>query len=271
MSPGQRFSPYSIWVGIFIPEWLVKWKALGWGAKAAYAQLVRMAGEGNESIEVDVLTVAEVIGIGEKQTREYLHQLVDAALLEVKRQGQGKPNIYWFIWHEEMLRGKTRRGPVQDRARRPGQQVARRPVPSTKGTEKIDVEDSAREDAAAAAPSEEPPSTASRLVDHGVGYQAAHPPAAPPDLTRQRRERAMAMLDAAQVLMPPGHLIGDVATLLGLAAERAGVELGLNTVRRIGEAAATAARENGHWAGIGYLRIETQKAVDAFLNSQRAG
>lgn len=98
---GERFNPYKTFNGVFIPEAIVSIpvKKLSQGAKLAYGRLCRYAGK-NGLAYPRRETLAEEIGCKVRQVDSYLNQLKRFGLLEAVRIGLGKPNEYYFIWHE---------------------------------------------------------------------------------------------------------------------------------------------------------------------------
>ena len=105
---GERFNPYKTFHGLFIPEAIAELptQQLSQGAKIAYGRLCRYAGkDGNAYPKIS--TLAQQIGCVERQASKYLSELKEFGLIETRRVGLGKPNEYFFLWHE-IFDGRTR-------------------------------------------------------------------------------------------------------------------------------------------------------------------
>ena len=76
-----------------VPNHVLESKDVSPGAKLAYAMLLKYAWQNSYCFPGQV-TLAEDMGSSERSVRTYLHELQDQGFLTIKRQGQGKPNIY---------------------------------------------------------------------------------------------------------------------------------------------------------------------------------
>lgn len=105
---GERFNPHNLFYGVWIPEALLKLpvKRLSQGAKVAYGRLARYGGENGEVFPRRE-TLADEVGCSVRQVDAYLKQLKTFGLIEAERTGLGKPNKYFFVWHE-IFEGATR-------------------------------------------------------------------------------------------------------------------------------------------------------------------
>ena len=63
------------------------------GGKLAYVMLLKYAWY-NDMCFPGQETLATDMGSGERSVRRYLHELEQAKFITIKRQGQGKPNLY---------------------------------------------------------------------------------------------------------------------------------------------------------------------------------
>jgi len=101
MKVGQRFKPYRVFNGIFIPESVVMLpnKTLSYGAKVAYGRLCRYAGMNDVAFPKQI-TLASEIGCSKRQVGNFIKQLKNFSLIEVERIGLKKPNNYYFLWHK---------------------------------------------------------------------------------------------------------------------------------------------------------------------------
>jgi hypothetical protein len=112
---GQRFNPFRLFHGVFIPEGLVRARGISPGAKLAYGRLVRYAGQ-NGNCYPSVDSLAAEIGVGERQAQKYLANLERAKLIRrVSRfSGGGQTsNTFEFLWHsifEEGVNDDSPRG-----------------------------------------------------------------------------------------------------------------------------------------------------------------
>jgi hypothetical protein len=98
---GEAFNPFGLFRGIFIAEALVRSRIVSQGAKLAWGRLARYAG-GNGDCFPAVGTLAEEIGIGERQCQKYLTELEHAKLIRrIDRFADGaqRSNNFEFLWH----------------------------------------------------------------------------------------------------------------------------------------------------------------------------
>lgn len=101
MKVGERFNPYKVFNGVFIPEALccVSVKDLSHGAKITYGRFLRYAGMNGYAFPKRD-TVAKEIGASWRSVDEYIDELVVFGLLEKIRRGKKRSNIYYFLWHD---------------------------------------------------------------------------------------------------------------------------------------------------------------------------
>lgn len=105
MKIGQIFNPYKMFVGAFIPTWLLERpvEELSLGAKVVYARLALFAGERGVAFPF-VETIADGIGLSERQVSRYLSELDEKKLIRITwRTSQCKSSIYEFLVHEWFL------------------------------------------------------------------------------------------------------------------------------------------------------------------------
>lgn len=101
MKVGQRYKPYRVFNGIYIPESIVMLhnKTLSYGAKIAFGRLCRYAGK--EDVAYPKLeTLASEIGCSKRQAGNFIKELRKLGFIEVERLGLGRSNRYYFIWHK---------------------------------------------------------------------------------------------------------------------------------------------------------------------------
>ena len=115
---GERFNPYKRFLGVFIPEPICKYRGLSPGAEVIYGRLCRYSGNGDVYPATE--TLADEVGISERQAREYIRELERAKFIEVdhenkryRKDGSGGTNTYFFLWHAafEGDRGASRNSP----------------------------------------------------------------------------------------------------------------------------------------------------------------
>lgn len=105
MKISERFNPHKRFRGIFVPEAVCKYRGLSPGAKLVYGRLCRYAGKEGK-VYPATKTLAEEVGLSERQAREYVQELERGRFIEVDREnkhyrknGSGGTNTYFFLWH----------------------------------------------------------------------------------------------------------------------------------------------------------------------------
>jgi hypothetical protein len=103
---GQRYNPYKMFHGSFIPDWLSKRQDLGAGAKMVFARLARYAGDDGYCYP-SYKTIADEIGMARITVIKAVGQLVEKGLLQVESGMQiGKANRYFFLWDDDFVQVK---------------------------------------------------------------------------------------------------------------------------------------------------------------------
>lgn len=102
----NRINPYRLFVGSFIPNWLLRQTELGMGAKVTYARLAQYAGENGVAFP-KLETLAEELGSSVRQTQRYIAELEEHDLIEVEQPGMGQANRYYFLSHAWMTEGMS--------------------------------------------------------------------------------------------------------------------------------------------------------------------
>ena len=102
---GDRFNPYRLFYGAFIPEEICRYCGISPGAKLVYGRLYRYAGQKGHAFPA-VATLAKECGLSPTQTKQYIKELERARLIEVDRDnrhyrpdGSGGSNYFFFLWH----------------------------------------------------------------------------------------------------------------------------------------------------------------------------
>lgn len=93
-----RINPYKKFNGIHIPEGISKVpiSQLSHGAKMCYGRLARYAGK-NGVCFPGIKTLAKEIGVCRRAVDDYMKELKDFRLIESRRRGLGKSNLYYFL------------------------------------------------------------------------------------------------------------------------------------------------------------------------------
>lgn len=97
-------NPYMMFIGSFLPNWLLERDELNSTDKIVYARLCQFAGK-NGSCFPRQDTLAEKIGMSENSVKKSLNKLIDNKLIISNRRGQGQSNLYKFLHHEWMDEG----------------------------------------------------------------------------------------------------------------------------------------------------------------------
>lgn len=79
------------WTGV--PNFILETKKVSVGAKLVYAMLLKYARELQECFPGQQRLAAD-IGSSERSVRRWLQDLEAVGLIDIKRRGQGKPNLY---------------------------------------------------------------------------------------------------------------------------------------------------------------------------------
>ena len=95
--PGEHFSPFARFRGIFIPEAVYKNGDLSHAAKLVYGRLMRYAGRDGVAFP-SVATVGQELGFSESRARACLHELEGAGFIAIQTR-QGTSNVYRFLAH----------------------------------------------------------------------------------------------------------------------------------------------------------------------------
>lgn len=104
MNIGERFNPYKVFIGSFIPNSLMRYKGISSTAKLCWARLAQYAGEGGECYPSQKVLAME-IGVTEQGILKILKQLIkEKFIIQVRPTGRDKLNHktsrYYFLWHE---------------------------------------------------------------------------------------------------------------------------------------------------------------------------
>lgn len=98
MRTGQPFSPYRLFQGPILPECLIPYEKISWGAKILLAIINRYIGRkdvawpGQERL-------AEMMGVSVRSISGYVSELESDGFIEVIQRGLGQTNMYRALWH----------------------------------------------------------------------------------------------------------------------------------------------------------------------------
>ena len=92
----MRINPYKMFIGSFIPNWILKLDELSACDKIVYARLSQYAGKDGECFPKQE-TIAEECGMSISTVNTSIKNLVEIGLLECVKRGQGKTNLYFFL------------------------------------------------------------------------------------------------------------------------------------------------------------------------------
>jgi Helix-turn-helix domain len=102
------FNPWHLFVGSFLPNWLLDRRELTPGAKLCYARLCQFAGRHGVAYPTQ-LELAAALGVTDRQVRKYLRELTSvrvdgrpAPLISVGRRGLRRANTFVFHRHPWM-------------------------------------------------------------------------------------------------------------------------------------------------------------------------
>ena len=94
------------WTGV--PNFILESKKLSVGAKLTYAMLLKYAREQDECFPGQERLAADM-GTSRQSVNAYIRQLREADLVDVKRRGQGRSNLYTIHLKASFWRKRKRR------------------------------------------------------------------------------------------------------------------------------------------------------------------
>ena len=103
MRIGEKFNPYRLFVGVYIPNAIVRCKDLSLGAKLCYGRLAQYAGEDGEAYP-SYETLAEEIGSNRRSAIRYAKELHLYGLIRIVHRKNlyaedYTSNVFQFLWH----------------------------------------------------------------------------------------------------------------------------------------------------------------------------
>jgi len=97
----EYYNPYKLFVGAFVPNWLLERTEISAGAKLCFAKLAQYAGKDGKAFPFQK-TLGVQLGVCVRQVKRYINELVKYRLIEVKNQAMDRPNLYYFCAHKWM-------------------------------------------------------------------------------------------------------------------------------------------------------------------------
>jgi hypothetical protein len=97
----QIYNPYKMFVGSFIPNWLLERSEISPGAKLCFARLAQYAGKNGKAFPAQE-TLGNALGTSARNVRRYLKELEEHRLIRPIQHGMNQPNSYEFLLHDWM-------------------------------------------------------------------------------------------------------------------------------------------------------------------------
>lgn len=97
----KYINTWKLFVGSFIPNWLMQRQEISHGAKLCYGRLCQYAGQKGYCFPSQE-TISEELGISYRQTQRYIKELIRVGLIVIEKYGTHNNNQYRFIQHEWM-------------------------------------------------------------------------------------------------------------------------------------------------------------------------
>ena len=98
---GERFNPYKMFNGSFVPDWLGCREEMKAGPKLCYGRLMRYAGKDGRAFPRHK-ALATALGVSVTTSQRYVSELKKHRLIETKQRGLTLPNDYYFLRHPWM-------------------------------------------------------------------------------------------------------------------------------------------------------------------------
>jgi len=107
-TPPRRINPWRMFLGAFVPNWLLLRTEVSPGAKLCYARLAQFSGQANDCHPKQETLAAE-LAVSARTANDYLRELRRHRLLEWERLGLGRANRYFFLDHPWIHEGPALR------------------------------------------------------------------------------------------------------------------------------------------------------------------
>jgi hypothetical protein len=112
---GERFNPFGLFHGVYVPDPVFYYSGLSPGAKLCYARLLRYNGSNNKC-HPKTMTLAAELHVTERQIQNYLKELSRKAFIQriapQQQRNRHLPNDFEFLAHKVFIDAppKQRRG-----------------------------------------------------------------------------------------------------------------------------------------------------------------
>jgi hypothetical protein len=93
--PREYYSPYKMFRGSIVPNWIMKRNDISQGAKLCFGRLAQFAGQ-DEYAFPGLETLAGELAVSESSVKAYIRELVTLGVIEWRRMGSGKFSLYYF-------------------------------------------------------------------------------------------------------------------------------------------------------------------------------
>lgn len=98
----KKINPYKMFVGAFIPNFVLRRTELSDGAKLCYGRLSQYAGA-NGSAYPKIETIAKELGVSDRSAFRYIKELRNNGLITtINRSSSSMPSLYFFLDHPWM-------------------------------------------------------------------------------------------------------------------------------------------------------------------------
>jgi len=97
----KYINPYKLFIGSFIPNWLLCRSDISFGAKLIYAKLCQYAGKNGKCWPNQVM-IGKDVGCSARQVKRYIKELFNFKLISLIKEGFPGKNVYKFLYHPWM-------------------------------------------------------------------------------------------------------------------------------------------------------------------------
>jgi Helix-turn-helix domain len=106
----ETINPWNLFVGSFIPNWLLRRPEISSNGKLVYARLCQYAGK--QGIAFPKLeSISEETSLSNSAVDRAIKELKNAKLIYVERHGLNKPNTYFFLIHSWITENGNQEAP----------------------------------------------------------------------------------------------------------------------------------------------------------------
>ncbi len=102
----KRINPHGLFIGAFVPNWMMEMKTISAGSKLCYAKLCQYAGKAGVAYP-RIQTLSDSIKLSCRQVQRCLAELVREGLIQAEQSDPKAANRYYFLDHPAMRAGVT--------------------------------------------------------------------------------------------------------------------------------------------------------------------